>query len=214
MRAIGRMVLTLGAAALMASPALAQRGGGFGGPGMLLTNKGVQKELKLDDAQVQKVESIAQDVRDKMTGLREKLQDVPQDQRREKMQEFMREINSDVKKSLAGVLKPDQLKRFEQIELQNRGAMAFSDPDIQKKLNLTGDQKDKIRGIVEDSNAQRRELFQGFQSDREGTMKKMQELNRETMSKAANVLTSEQKATWKELAGEPYEVKFEPPRGQ
>ena len=215
MRALSRSILALGAVALMALPASAQRGGGFfGGPAALLTNKGVQKELKLDDAQVQKVEAIAQDARDKMTGLRDKLQDVAKEDRREKMTQYMSEINADVKKSLAGVLKPDQLKRYEQIDLQNRRADAFADPEVQRKLNLTAEQKDKIRGIQEESRGQMREIFQSFQNDREGAMKRMQELRKETFDKAANVLTSEQKATWKEMAGEPYEVKLEPPRGQ
>jgi len=213
MQAFRKLVLTLGAVALMAAPAFAQgRGGGGmfgGGPGALLSNKGVQKELKLDDEQVKKVETLSTELREKMTGLREKLQDVPQEERGEKMRELMKPINDDMKKSLAGILKPEQVKRLDQIQLQQQGVNAFADPETAKKLNLTDEQKDKLKGIVEDHRSQQRELFQGFQNDREGTMKKIQDLNKETMGKVTGLLTADQKATWKEMTGEPFTVQFQ-----
>ena len=49
-----KLALVLGVVALLASPALAQRGRGFGGGGMgagfLLQNSGVKKELKIEQA--------------------------------------------------------------------------------------------------------------------------------------------------------------------
>ena len=41
-------------------------------------------------------------------------------------------------------------------------------------------------------------------------MKKMAELRKETLEKAAAKLNDEQQKTWKELIGAPFEVKFEP----
>lgn len=55
-----------------------------------------------------------------------------------------------------------------------------------------------------------REAFQGLQSDREGGMKKMVELRKQATEKAVGVLTDEQKKTWKEMTGEPFEVVYEP----
>src|SRR5262245_17604855 len=100
MRTFGKVVLCLGALAILASPALAQQRGfggmvGGGGAAMLLNNKSVQKELKLDDGQVSKIESYAAEVMEKMQGLREKIQDVPQEERREKMQALMKPIQDD-----------------------------------------------------------------------------------------------------------------------
>lgn len=215
MRRLAKTALTLGALALVASPALAQRpGGGFGGMmgggAMLLTNKSVQQELKLDSSQVEKVNALASET---MTKMREKMQDIPQEERfGEKGQAARREVNDEMRKSLAKILKDDQLKRFEQIELQLRYAQAFADPKVQEKLKLTPDQKEKIKEINEGAMSRMQEIRQGGQGDREGTMKKMTELRKETMTKAAAVLTSEQKATWKEMVGSPFEYKPEPPR--
>jgi len=212
MRTLGRLALSLGAVALLASPAMAQRGGGFGGGGYgaLLTNKGVQKELKLGDDQVTKADKVAADIREKMMGLREKLQDVPQEERGEKMAELMKSINDDAKKSLADVLKPDQVKRLDQIRLQQNPAQSLAEADVQKSLKLTDDQKDKIKAINTESGTQMREIFQSAQNDREGAMKRIAELRKETTAKVTGLLTADQKATWKEMTGEAYEVKFEP----
>ena len=56
-----------------------------------------------------------------------------------------------------------------------------------------------------------REIGQGFQSDREGTMKKMAEHRKATLAKIEAKLTDEQKTTWKEMLGSHFEIKF-PPR--
>ena len=49
-----------------------------------------------------------------------------------------------------------------------------------------------------------------FQSDREAAMKKMAEVNKETLSKIEAKLNDEQQKTWKELLGAPFEIKYEP----
>src|SRR4051794_26682986 len=131
MRGLTRFFLSVGAVALLAGPALAQRGGGFfgggmGSPALLIQNKGVQKEIKLDDAQAQKAESLA---REKMEGMREKFQGIPKEQRKEKGQQVMRETNAEVNKALADILKPEQKKRFDQIVLQQRGAQGLTDDE-------------------------------------------------------------------------------------
>jgi hypothetical protein len=210
MRASGKLVLAFGVAAFLASPAYAQRGRGFG-PGALLSNKSVQKELKADDAQVQKLDKLADEIGEKMQGFFQTLQDVPQEERFAKMQERNRAINADIKKSLSEFLKPEQTRRFEQIQLQNAGANSFLATEVQDKLKMTSEQKDKVRGIVEDSRDQMREIMQGFQDDREGAMKKLTELRKEIAKKATDVLTADQKTTWKEMIGAPFEVKFELP---
>jgi len=72
MRTMLRTLLGLGLVALLASPAVAQ-GRGFGRFGgsltFLLTNESVQKELKLDDKQIEKAKELAdktgEEMRDK-----------------------------------------------------------------------------------------------------------------------------------------------------
>jgi hypothetical protein len=72
MKSVYRALLGLGLVALLAGPAAAQ-GRGFGGFGfgggnlaMLAANMSVQKELKLDDQQIEKSKELAQTNREKM----------------------------------------------------------------------------------------------------------------------------------------------------
>lgn len=126
------------------------------------------------------------------------------------MQAVSKEFNDDATKALGEVLKPEQVKRLKQIELQQRGSRAFVDEEVQKALKLTDEQKEKIKGIAEESGKQMRELFGGGQGNREEAFKKMQSLRKETNDKVQAVLSDDQKKAWKELTGEPFEVRFGP----
>jgi hypothetical protein len=222
-RRIATMVLTLGVAALLAMPAFAQqpkhKGGGFGhgsrmpmgGGAGLIANEGVQKELKLTDEQTSKAEAVARDVREKHHGDFAKLQDLDAQERSEKTAEIVRTMISETNKALADVLKPEQMKRYRQIQLQQLGLMAFTEPEVQSKLKLTDDQVGQIRRINADSQSQRRELLQGGGGggNREEMRKKAATLGKESMDKALAVLSADQKQAWKDMTGEPFEVQFQ-----
>jgi Spy/CpxP family protein refolding chaperone len=229
MRIVFQGLLALGLAAALVLPAQAQRGrpgggGPFGG-GSLLENQSVQKELRLSDEQIKKVTEITQSIRDKH---REELQAVfkrgPQTDR-ERIQELFKTINEETNKALADVLTPEQAKRYKQITLQDRGTQAFNDEEVQKALKLTDEQKEKIKTINEDAAKERQQLFPrgggggGAGAGRrdpgafEEMRKKMAAMNKETMEKVTAVLTDDQKKAWKDLIGEPFEVKRAFPRG-
>jgi Spy/CpxP family protein refolding chaperone len=215
MRLFGKLALACFAAALIAAPARAQGqgrgfGGMMGGGAMLLANKGVQTEIKATEEQTSKLNTLAEEIRGKQREAMQGFQDLSQEERREKMQTVQREMQESIGKGLAEILKPEQTKRFHQIQTQQGGAQAFATPRIAEALKLTDDQKSKIRDINQETMQAMGELRQQFQDDREGAMKKMAELRKSATDKAVEVLTADQKTTWKSLTGEPYEVKFEP----
>ena len=78
---------------------------------------------------------------------------------------------------------------------------------MQEKLKLTDEQKGKIKDINEESGKKMRELFQGGFG--EETQKKLADLRKDSMEKASGVLTADQKKSWQEMTGKPFEVKFE-----
>jgi len=174
---------------------------------MLLRNPGVQKELKVTDDQKEKLTKISADIREKHKDDLAKLRDLSQEDRTK----LMKEIADESKKAYGEVLNADQMKRLHQIELQQRGVQAFSDPEVQSALKLTDEQKDKLKTINEDARKEMQAAFQGGGQggDREAAMKKLQELRKDTMDKASAVLTADQKKAWKDMTGEAYEVKFE-----
>lgn len=214
MRTLRSTLTALGIAALLASPAWAQRGGGmFGGPAGFLANKSVQEELKLDDKQVEKAKELAENSGTKMREAFESVQGLEGEERREKMTELMKPINEEATKAIATLLKADQNKRYQQILLQQRGIQSFSTPELQKELKLTDAQKDKIKTITEETNAKRGEIFQESQGDRQAMMEKMTALRKESLEKVVAELNDDQKKSWKEKLGAPFTIKFDPPPG-
>jgi len=177
----------------------------------LLENKSVQEELKLTKEQVDKSKALTEGVRKKHEDDFAKIRDMSQEER----QAFMKTINDETLKGLAGILKEDQLKRYKQIQLQGQARMmgpsALLNPDVEKGLKLTDDQIGKIKTIAEDVQKELRDLRESGQFGPE-TFQKMGTINKEGMEKASATLTADQKKAWKDLTGEPFEIKIEAPR--
>jgi hypothetical protein len=212
MRKLGTWFFAIGALAVWTAPALAQRGGGFGMMGgiNLLRNTSVQKELKLDSSQVEKVTALANSLSAKRREEFQKIQDLPEADRPAKRRALMAAAAKEDREALKPILSAEQLKRFDQITLQQRGISAFTEPEVAAKLKLTDEQKSKLQQMAEDFRGQMREVFQKNQGNFEEARKEMATLRKESMDKATALLSADQKMTWKELTGEPFEIRFEP----
>jgi uncharacterized membrane protein len=213
MRTMLSALFGLSLVALLSGPAAAQGGRGFGmfggNLGFLLSNESVQKELKLDDKQLEKAKELAEKVGEEMREKREGLQDLSPEERRAKMMEINREVTASTLKAAGEFLKPEQIGRLKQISLQQRNAQAFLDPEVAKKLNLKDSQKTEFQTMVTEAGAEMRTIFQENQDDREAAMKKIQELNKKTLEQIVAKLNDEQQKAWKEMLGSPFEVKYE-----
>ena len=204
------LAITIAVALLSAAITWATQppGGGFGrggGQAMLLRQESVQKELKMTDDQKGKLDDF-------FAGMREKMQDAFQlegEERAKKMQEIQKENE----KTLASILKPEQVKRLKEIGYQQAGGMAFSNPEVAKELAITDEQKTQLRELNQNMMAEMRELFQPGQPPDEESRNKMQELRKSTGEKMLKLLTDEQKKKWKTMQGEPFkgEIRFGPP---
>jgi Spy/CpxP family protein refolding chaperone len=212
-RSLGKLAVAFGALALLATPAWAQGRGGFGmmgGGANILRAPNVQKDLKLSDEQIGKIQDVLRDSREKHQDDYAALRDLSPEERLTKGAELNKTIASEVKKALS--FSDTQSKRFDQIALQARGLQAFADSAVASKLKLTDDQKSKIREIQESS----RGLFQGFnfkdasEQERAEFQKKFAASQKENWNKAVAVLTADQKDAWKELTGEPVEINIPP----
>ena len=149
--------------------------------------------------------------------MREKMQDVSQEERREKMQAIMKEINASAMKSAHEFLKADQIHRLKQISYPDA-----RNPGVQRSR---GRQKAEPHGLSEerhpddfrrdDDRAARSSVRAGPERRRAGRhMKKRAEINKGTLGKVAAKLNDEQQKTWKELIGSPFDDQDEPPAGQ
>lgn len=220
MRTWGKALLAAGLAVVLAGAASAQQprgfgmGMGMGGAAQLLNNKSVQEELKLSEEQITKAREISEKSRAKMTEMRGELQGLSFEEIGAKMRPIAEEAN----KAAAEILKPEQQKRLRQIELQQRGVGAFTDTKVQEALKLTDDQKDQIKTIAADVQKDTGEIMRGMRDafgDQEKMAeirKKMESVRKEGLEKVTSLLTADQKTSWKEQLGAPFEMKMEPQR--
>jgi serine/threonine protein kinase len=181
-------------------------------------NQAVQTELKLSDDQRAKVDEVRKRICSGPGRKFEPWAASPQEWQT-------------AEKDLMDCLKPDQQKRLGQIALQMRGSWALLDPDVARELNLTVDQRGRIKHILEDAGknsmmAMMQHGKGGFgHGDRDGRrpegppdrrpegprpdhwLKAHQDINK--------VLTARQQEQWTEMRGDLFKgfISFEMPRG-
>lgn len=193
------------------------RGGfGFGGPGggfgggselFLLRNDQVREELGIVDEQVEKLEALGNKAREQMRELFSGMGDLSREEREAKMEEIRTKMQSraeEMKKEMETILLPNQVKRLEQISRQTRMRMGpqggGNSEVIATELKLSDEQKEKLRAKAEEVEKKLRE--------------KMAKLRKESEDEILSVLTPEQRAQWKEMVGDPFELQFgRPGRG-
>jgi hypothetical protein len=184
--------------------------GGFGtGPTSLVNSKTVLADIKATDEQAAKLREWAKEFPAKQFAAMKDIQGAPQKK--------AAAMTAEAWKGIGEVLKPDQVKRLKQIELQAAGVTAFSRPEVVEALKFTDDQKAKIReagGTVFRTMVALREEFgaTGFAPLNLEPAKKLEHdkklaaINKEMRDAVETALTDEQKKKWKEMTGDPIDV--------
>jgi hypothetical protein len=210
--------------------------GGFGGGGVafLLANKSVQEELKLGEDDAKKVKDVADEIAKKHADDSKGL-DRMKEEDRAKLAEIRQTIAKETLTAVTAALKPDQATRLKQImvqqSLRQAGPAGLLTGDVAAALKLNDDQKEKIKAIGEEFTKERQSVMQeaglggrrggggggggGGRPDpakREEANKKVEGLNKESMTKALALLSDDQKKSLDDLKGAAFEVKIERPR--
>ncbi len=228
MRHLTKLLLTAGLAVAFVSLTLAQQPGrGFGGNQFsetsLLMNKSVQEELKVTDAQKEKLAKIQEK-------FRADLKELTKDSGAEAFAK-VNETRTTAAAEVIKDLKPEQHKRLVQIFVQvnlnppmmggggGRGfggpnpLTVFANADVQKELKLTDKQKDMIKTISTDTAKDAKEIRdnipKGDKDARKAATEKITGLNKAAVEKIESSLTDDQKKLWKDLPGEKFEIKIE-----
>ncbi len=224
MRNVNRLVMAVlvlvGAITLTATSVPAQQpgkgkgfGGGMGGGALnLIRSKTVQEDVKITEDQGSKLKEWAKDFMPKLDEMRKsKMEGIDQSQFREKMPAIMAALSVETYKELATVLKPEQITRLKQIEVQMAGMRAFSMPTVTDALKLKDEQKEKLKDVTDSAQKEMMDLGQEYGSrfgqppmDAEKAKefnKKMAAITDDTMKKVMGMMSDDQKKAWKEVVG-------------
>jgi Spy/CpxP family protein refolding chaperone len=170
---------------------------------MLLRQKSVQEDLKLSPEHGQKIHEFADSQWKKVRAMKE-LSKEERDRRFEAMAK-------DNERFLKDTLSEPQRKRLNQIAMHVAGLLWIMRSDIAKELNLTEEQKRKIHELHREAHKEAQEAIRsaGGPEVKEEKFHEMRTANRKRLM---SVLTDEQKAKWKEMAGPPFrgELHFGP----
>ena len=196
----------------------------------LIMNKSVQKELNLTADQIKDLRAGAQKVRDKYREQLAKIPVVRGDPSQagsavempdpKMVAELRNQTDTENKKLLAEVLKPKQISRLKQIDLQLEGIRALlQNKEVALALKLTDDQKGKVTKLFEDINAHAVSVAPLPRPEDEKTVRETgmkayheawNEAFKEATGKIPSLLTPEQRRRWEAMTGAPFQLKPEP----
>jgi hypothetical protein len=169
----------------------------------LVQIKEVQDELKLTDEQKEMVTDLLYEV-GPLNAQKEVsvLQSLSWEEGHAVNRARRRGQNQWIDRALAHVLAPEQMRRYRQLRLQQRGVFAFSDPDVRDSLRLSDEQKVKITDLTDDLVRERQKIGPWAVEKRRALRQRL------TDKVVSELLGEDQRTRWKELAGPPFDVPF------
>lgn len=170
---------------------------------MLLRQKSVQKDLKIAPEQGMKIHEFAETQWKKVRAMK----DLDKDERDRRFEAMAK----DNERFLKSTLNQQQRKRLNQIAMQVAGLLWVMRSDVAAKLDLTDEQKGKIRELHREAHKEAQEALRSADGP-EVKEEKFREMRMANRKRLMSVLTDEQKAKWKEMAGPPFrgELHFGP----
>jgi hypothetical protein len=170
---------------------------------LLLRQKSVQKELGLTAETAQKILAFT----NAQSEAARKVLEQGEDARRQEFEKLAKQNE----KFLSDTLTAKQAKRLDEITMQFTGLMQLLKPETVKALNLSDEQVQKFKDLQKEARKALVDLL--YAKEREGRNEKFAKLREETRTKILALLTDEQKAKVREMAGPPFEgeIVFEEP---
>jgi len=187
---------------------MGMRGGG-GNKAMLLQRDDVKKDLALTSEQTKKLEDVQQDQQDKMRAAFQEMRDSGGQPDPDKMREMFTKMMKESEKAAMAVLTPEQQKRLKEIWVQVSGNRVVLDEDMQKELALTADQKAKVKALQAKQQEAMQSVMEQMRNqeiDRDQAMEIFKKNDKALDTELGKVLTAEQAAKLKGMAGKPFKA--------
>jgi len=170
---------------------------------LLLRQKSVQKELGLGADLVKKIKEFT-DGQSEAAGKAIKLGEA---ERKEALQKLAKAND----KFLTDNLSEKQSKRLDQITMQFTALTQLTKPEMAKELKLSEEQVKKFKDLQSEARKALADLIKS--KEREGKSEKFAKLRETTRKKILDILTDDQEAKVREMAGPSFEgeIVFEEP---
>jgi hypothetical protein len=180
----------------------------LGGGPFLVFRDVVEEDLNLSDNQKQKLmEKFPDHAQDTMKVF-EKIKDLKPEEREKEMQSHRQKAREKLSALLKETLKAEQLKRLQQLELQQEGPFALGRPQIRKELKITDEQLKQFIGVIQDMQKKIEPLMKKAQSggNPQELRPKVVKIRQDHRGKIEAILSDAQKKQWKTMLGKPFDV--------
>jgi hypothetical protein len=168
----------------------------------------VQGELNLSDDQKQKLLQPFPEYAQQTKNVFDKIKDLKPQEREKEMQSHRQQSREKLAPLLKRALTAEQLKRLGQLELQQQGPHALGRPDIVKELKVTPEQLNQFMDVFQEMYKKIEPLMHQAQSGGNPAEIRLKALKirDDHQGKMEAILTDAQKAQWKEMLGEPFDL--------
>jgi Spy/CpxP family protein refolding chaperone len=209
-------ILALSTTAMTAQDQGRANGMRFGGespndPSYLLASESVQKELLLTDNQ----KAVLRKLLDEQTTMQPFSRGIvgpSQDDIQKKVEQRAKENRA----RAAKVLTPNQNARLNEINIQMAGVAALGFDDVAGHLNLSAEQKAKLKILADEARAKQAKLNDTYNSPppagqksspgREGYKRDLAQVKAHRTTESLALLTDEQRAKFQKLHGEKFDT--------
>ncbi len=113
-------------------------------------------------------------------------------------------LMNEQRREVEEVLRPDQLRRLNEIDLQWRGILALVNRDLSDKLKISPENNKRISEIAADFEVKRLSLPDDSENADSPLYQKRLTLFRETEERVLAILSDEEKARWAQAIGSPF----------
>jgi hypothetical protein len=178
----------------------------FGPPNLppFFENPSVRKELNLTDQQVNQLNQSFQTLNATFANQFSRVNTADA----ALVQQLQQNFNAQLTNSLSKILQGQQLTRLQQLQLQQRGMAVFSDPAIQKSLNLSPEQSQRLSGLGDQVNREVREINRLAETNRSAARRRFTTWQNQWQSQLDDILTDQQQQMWTQMIGQRF--LFEP----
>jgi hypothetical protein len=180
----------------------------LGGGSFLVFRDKVQEELKLSDKQKDKLLETVRDYAQETKNLFDKIADLKPKEPEKELRSHRQKSHEKLARLLKETLKAEQLKRLQQLELQQQGPFALDRPEIRKELQITDKQLEKVMGAIQEMQKNIEPLMKKVQSggNPEEIRPQVMKIRKDHEGRIGAILSDAQQKQWKKMLGKPFDL--------
>jgi hypothetical protein len=181
---------------IQAGPAPMTNNGGVLPP---FLNSNVSQQLNLNQQQAQQLRTTYQDLQRRYQDALSRLASAPAADHAQLATQLQRGLDADIARAVGTVFNQQQLVRYHQLLLQQRGIAALNQPLLQQTLNLNTQQQANLQSLSQNFDQQLGNIMTTATMDKGAALQQYQTLRSQVDQQLMNILTPSQQQSYAQL---------------